>query len=186
MVVGGRFGTVGLGLALGAGFSYLTNDRGLAVDNIVAHRVVLADGSVVEARADGEYADLHWALRGGNSNFGVVTHFVFETVPTDGMFGGRVTYAPGTLGQLQDVTYDYQVSTAVEGRDVHVLPTYIYDGASNSTFGFSPVVYNRNATELPDSLKPWLEIEHTNSTVRSRTFGDLADELVAGFPDGLV
>lgn len=36
-----RFGTVGLGLALGAGFSYyLTNDRGLTVDNLAAHRVI--------------------------------------------------------------------------------------------------------------------------------------------------
>ena len=185
MVVGGRFGTVGMGLALGAGFSYLTNDRGLAVDNIAAHRVVLANGTIVEASAR-QYQDLHWALRGGNNNFGVVTHFILETLPTEGIYGGRVTYAQGTLEQLQEVTYNYQVKTAPEVRDVHVLPTYIFDGATNTTFGFSPIVYNKRATALPASLKPWLDIPHTNSTIRARTYGDLASELVAGFPDGLV
>lgn len=65
-------------------------------------------------------------------------------------------------------------------RDVHVLPTYIYDGTSNPKFGFSLVVYHRITTELPDSLKPWPGIEHTNSTVRGRTYGGLAGELVAG------
>ena len=185
MVVGGRFGTVGLGLALAAGFSYIINDRGLAVDNVAGHRVVLGNGTVVSAN-ENEHADLHWALKGASNNLGVVTHLVLETVPAEGVYGGRVTYPQSELRALQKLTYDYQVKTAVEALDIHVLPTYVYDGATNTTYGFSPVVYNKLADAPPASLQPWLDVEHSNSTIRNRTYHDLATELVAGFPDGLV
>ncbi|KAM5383757.1 hypothetical protein ACJZ2D_001746 [Fusarium nematophilum] len=185
LVVGGRFATVGTGLALGAGFSYLVNDRGLAIDNVAGHRVVLGNGTVVET-SKRSHRDLFWALKGGSNNFGVITHITLETVPTSGMCGGRVTYPESELPALQKLTYEYQVKTAVEHPDVHVLPTYVYDGASNTTFGFSPILYNKPASELPQSLQPWLDVEHSNSTIRSRSYLDLASELVAGFPDGLV
>ncbi|PNH28452.1 hypothetical protein BJF96_g8273 [Verticillium dahliae] len=112
MVVGGRFATVGTGLALGAGFSYFINDKGLAVDNVVGHRVVLANGTVVETSKQ-SYADLFWALKGGSNNFGVVTHITLETIPTTGIYGGRVTYPESQLASLQKLTYQYQVNTQV-------------------------------------------------------------------------
>ena len=45
-----------------AGYSYKTNQYGLAVDNVVAHNVVLPDGTAVTATED-EYKDLFWALK---------------------------------------------------------------------------------------------------------------------------
>ncbi|KAL2869043.1 FAD-binding oxidoreductase [Aspergillus lucknowensis] len=185
MVPGGRFAGVGTGLALGAGVSYFANERGLTIDNVVNHRVVLANGTVMEAN-EHTNNDLHWALRGGSNNFGVVTHITLPAIPHQGMHGGRVTYPPNTVDALTNLTYEYQVRTSVEAPDTHVLSTYVYDGESNVTYGFTPVVYQRNATQMPPSLQPWLDIEHSNSTVRNRTYGDLARELVAGFPNGLV
>lgn len=81
---GGRCPGVGVaGLTLGGGLGFNDRKWGLTCDRLVETRVVLADGSLVRARAD-ENADLYWACRGGaGGNFGINTAFVFDAVPVN-------------------------------------------------------------------------------------------------------
>ena len=77
--VAGSYGGVGMG----GGYGALIGRFGLALDNLIAAEVVLADGRLVAANADNE-EELFWALRGGGGNFGVVTtmHYRLHDLPS--------------------------------------------------------------------------------------------------------
>jgi FAD/FMN-containing dehydrogenase len=84
----GDTGSVGLGgLTTGGGIGYLVRKYGLTVDNVLAARVVTADGQIRHVDAE-THPDLFWAIRGGGGNFGVVTHFKYRLLPVDTIIGG--------------------------------------------------------------------------------------------------
>ncbi|KPM35586.1 hypothetical protein AK830_g10986 [Neonectria ditissima] len=79
--IGGRLKTIGVpGLTLIGGFHYLINKYGMTMDNVLSYDVALGNGTQVVANSV-ENSELFWALKGGGSNFGVVTKFTIKTLP---------------------------------------------------------------------------------------------------------
>ncbi|TLD18109.1 hypothetical protein PspLS_10466 [Pyricularia sp. CBS 133598] len=102
MVLGGRASTVGVaGLILGGGNSFYSSERGFACDGVANFELVLANGSIVNANASNEHADLYRALKGGSSNFGIVTRFDLKTFSAPAtLWGGTIGFAASAGAQL--------------------------------------------------------------------------------------
>eukprot|EP01135_Chromosphaera_perkinsii_P006084 Nk52_evm2s392 gene=Nk52_evmTU2s392 len=93
-VSSGYGSTVGIvGWSLGGGHGPQVPDLGLGVDNVVELEVVDAKGNVKIVNAEGKYADLFEAMRGGaGSTWGVVTSITVRAHPLP-KNGYQVIYA---------------------------------------------------------------------------------------------
>ncbi|KAA8650213.1 FAD-binding oxidoreductase [Aspergillus tanneri] len=88
------------GTTLGGVYGWLTGHYSLIIDNLLHVRMVLADGSIVQASIM-ENPDLFWAVRGAGQSFGVATELVFKVYPqVDPVFGGLLYFTPDHLPQI--------------------------------------------------------------------------------------
>ncbi|KAF4624419.1 hypothetical protein G7Y89_g13752 [Cudoniella acicularis] len=69
-----------LGISLGAGIGRLQGKYGYLNDNMISVRLLLANGTVVEASEDSNQ-DLFWALRGAGHNFGIALEATYQVYP---------------------------------------------------------------------------------------------------------
>ena len=88
----------------------ITGKHGLAMDNLVAATIVLADGSVKQLSAASN-PDFFWAIRGCGFNFGVVYEFVFKAheQPND-VYAGMLIYPEDKLEELFEKTREWDTT----------------------------------------------------------------------------
>ncbi|MFD3601598.1 FAD-binding oxidoreductase [Streptomyces sp. NPDC058656] len=81
-----------VGFTLGGGLSpFLGRSYGWAADHVVAIEVVTPDGTLRRVSAEVE-PELFWGLRGGRSNFGVVTELEIGLFPVTSFYGGGIYF----------------------------------------------------------------------------------------------
>jgi FAD/FMN-containing dehydrogenase len=80
-----------VGYTLGGGMGWLARKYGYSADSVNRIEIVTPDGVLRNASAD-ENAELFWGLRGGGSNFGVVTGMEIRLYPVKVLYGGTLFY----------------------------------------------------------------------------------------------
>ncbi|RMJ01568.1 hypothetical protein CDV36_015690 [Fusarium kuroshium] len=148
-LVGSRAGGVGVGgFLLGGGNSYYTGQRGFGCDNVVNYEVVLPDGRIVNANATSN-EDLYRALKGGGSNFGIVTRFDLEAFPAKDLYGGSRTITTNYTDEILNAVVSFANHDESEAAD-SFTPTFIYNTAISPDVIIDASIFNveglRNST----------------------------------------
>ncbi|KAI0144273.1 FAD-binding domain-containing protein [Xylariaceae sp. FL1272] len=188
MPIGGRVGPVGVGgLMLGGGLSYFSSEYGLALDNVKSFEVVLGNGSIIAATPSGSASDLYKALRGGMTNFGIVTNFELFTRPIGNIFIDARAYSPNRTIDFFNAVDSYQKQGQLDTKSsvtVQVLETgpivlMLYSGDVLPDDTFAPFYdlgsYQPIATSNKSSLLDVLAISNSrfvtgNIRVQGETF----------------
>lgn len=99
-----------VGMVTGGGYGYLSGKHGLALDNLLAVELVTAEGDLLRvSEQPDEHPDLFWAIRGGGSNFGIVTVLEFRVHPLTEVLSGMLIYP---FERAAEVLRTYRAVTA--------------------------------------------------------------------------
>lgn len=156
-VVGSTLSHIGAaGATLGGGYGWLTGQYGLAIDNLLWVRVILAEGTLVTASEE-EYSDLFWAIRGAGQSFGVAVELGFRAHRQDHpVFAGTLIFEADKLSAIVEFANKFETMT---------------DGKQGFWFGFrmqnqmaqcsilAVVFYNGSEEAAKEFFAPLLSLE---------------------------
>ncbi|OQD82595.1 hypothetical protein PENSOL_c175G05188, partial [Penicillium solitum] len=114
-VVGSTLNHIGAaGATLGRAYGWLTSQYGLAIDNLLWARIILADGSIITA-SETQNPDLFWAIRGAGQIFGVVIEMSFRAHrQNDPVFAGTLLFTADKLPGIVDFANQFETHTDIK------------------------------------------------------------------------
>lgn len=167
--IGGRDPQVGLGgFLLGGGMGALPNLYGLGADGVKNFEVLLADGNLINANKD-ENSDLYRALKGGGSNFGIVTRFDLETHPLINVQYTINLYNPEDHVAINQATFKVQ-QTMEEDPKIGLFTNF------NNGFVAVGLLYGDHPaeSETRETFRPFHDLKSLVTTVVPSTNGTLS------------
>jgi FAD/FMN-containing dehydrogenase len=174
----GDTASVGVGgLTLGGGIGWMVRRHGLAVDNVVAARVVTADGRLLTASPD-ENPDLFWALRGGGGNFGVVVDLDFVAQPVGAVHFGTAVYRPDDPADLLARWRDAMRAAPEELSSTLVLVPRTPDAPPSAMVLFCYAAEAGTPATVADAaFEPLLELGTvTHATIAERPYREILED----------
>ncbi|EKM57311.1 uncharacterized protein PHACADRAFT_255010 [Phanerochaete carnosa HHB-10118-sp] len=167
-VVGGRVSDVGVaGVSLGGGYSWLTNQYGLVVDNIVGFEIVLPNGQVTNV-TEANDPDLFFSVKGGYNNFGIVTQVTTRAYPQGQVWGGIVVIGGDQWDTINAATTKFQAEVTDPKAALQVIPAY--DAALSETpVAFVLMFYDGPSTPA-GIFDDYLAIPALNTDLSTRSF----------------
>lgn len=182
-VTGGRAGSVGIGgYFVGGGLSVFTGTHGWACDDVVAFEVVLGNGSIVQA-SHRSHQDLFKVIKGGGSNFGIVTRVKTRFIPLEQQIDvAQISYDWTQLPTVLEALSQY---TAEADTEPETTVSVSIGGLMNG----SPMLITVILTSLYNiclskSLRPFFETRHVFIQHERRSQLDMAQLYDGSEPKG--
>ncbi|KAK6212316.1 hypothetical protein LQW54_005449 [Pestalotiopsis sp. IQ-011] len=170
-VAGGRLSPVGVpGLLLAGGVNFHGNQHGWAADNVLEYEVVLANGTIVTA-SDSENTDLFWALKGGSSNFGIVTSFTLRTFASTQVWAGVYSVAEENLDALFAAIANFSAYNTDPLS--HVVPQVVA-ASENSSVAAVILFYDSPTVSYPECFQMFFDIPTISDTTAFQTLYEFA------------
>ncbi|KAI1395905.1 hypothetical protein F4819DRAFT_166712 [Hypoxylon fuscum] len=165
--MGGRETAVGLaGFLLGGGLGPFPSLHGTGADGVRNFEVVLADGTIVNANANTN-GNLFRALKGGGSNFGIVTRFDLVTYPLVNIQYTINLYDTADYENIVKATI--QVHEAMESDPKIGLFTNFRSG-----FVVVGMLYADSPAETPKAFDPFVKLTSLVNVMLSTTTGTVS------------
>ncbi|KAK0499150.1 FAD dependent oxidoreductase [Armillaria luteobubalina] len=177
-VLGGRVTGIGVaGFTLGGGYSYLSNQYGLALDNVVAYELVTPDGTVLTVTGEND-PDLFFSLKGGFNNYGIITQFTLKAYPQGPVWGGVVSYNASHISAFNAAAVKF--CSEVTDPKAAMVMTYAY---ASGQVSLSSMIFYDGPTPPDGIFDDFLAIPASAKDITTRSFLDLV--VSATFPTGL-
>ncbi|KAG1836291.1 FAD dependent oxidoreductase [Suillus subalutaceus] len=182
-VVGAKTTGVGIGgIVLGGGYSYLSNQYGLSVDNVISFELVMPNGTVASITSSSN-PDLFYGLRGGFNNLcamGIVTTVTMKTYAQSQVWGGLISYTADQWDAVNTAIANF-VSTVTDPKACLYSTT---DYASGVVAILTILFYD--APTYPDGIfNELLAIPHSAEDISTRAYLSLIQTLPANASSGL-
>lgn len=207
-VAGGRYSNVGVGgLLVSGGINYFGNRYGFSVNTLVGARVVLGNGTIVEASKTSN-PDLFWALKGGSNNYGIVTRYDMVTIPLTTAYGGLAVWqgSDATAQFIEACQSFIESPKGIDDLDTEINPSITiiptkdnvtwqpviapfvsgsHSGTPSSLVNFtaiaSPVLNNlaqeENWVDIPNKVQ---EVNTEDANGQGQIFGCLSSKIAPG------
>ncbi|KAI5898048.1 FAD-binding domain-containing protein [Schizophyllum commune H4-8] len=180
--VGGTIDKIGVaGLTLVGGYGYLSGLHGLALDSLEEATVVVADGSILRA-SKSTNPDLFYAIRGGGSNFGVVTQLTFRLYPQRRtVYAGKLVFARDAAKAVLELTVDWR--TGEEDPNASMIQVFKPDSEGKPKI-LCFLYYNGSEAEGRHHFRRLLEIGPITDDTADIPYAKTGEMMNFLFPPG--
>lgn len=138
------------------------------------YEVVLADGTIIEANKD-SHADLFKALKGGSSNFGIVTKYDMKIIDSDKLWGGIVTYDNSTTLQHLEAGHKF-INNLENNTHASWIGIWGYSSVTGQNMVANALEYT-SPVAYPTAFDDFITITNTSSSMRIANLWNLTQEL---------
>ncbi|KAI4126263.1 MAG: hypothetical protein LQ341_006894 [Variospora aurantia] len=172
LVAGGRVSSVGSSLLLGGGLSYLSSILGWAANNIVQLELVTAQGEILTVNQN-SHPELFWALKGGSSNYGIVTRYDLRLYPSTAMYGGTVVWPANATRQYLQAQTDFILPGGGSYDDnAAIMPNFNYNPVTKTSASGSVLFYNA-PVDKPRALENFTAIPVESGGARVQNYSEI-------------